>query len=26
VKLDGIYDLGPLNQILAASGKPRVSP
>jgi NitT/TauT family transport system substrate-binding protein len=26
VKLDGIYDLGALNQILAASGKPPITP
>ena len=26
VKLDGIYDLAPLNAVLAAAGKPQVSP
>ena len=26
VKLDGIYDLGPLNAILAAAGKPPIAP
>jgi len=25
VKLDGIYELGPLNEVLAASGKPKVT-